>query len=174
MASNALISYIGADKPGLISTLSNFLTEKGGSVGDTTFALLGAGAELNMIYELPKGLDYKDLGKEIKKMPEVSDGEVKVTDFQHKVDRGPSSRITHRIILSGKDQPGLLARVTRSLDDHGANIVRLNTEKLKGSGGDQYIARFAISLREERAPTCLAAIANIAVENKLTIRYETA
>ena len=75
MAKNALISYIGADKPGLISTLSNFLTEKGGAVGDTTFALLGAGAELNMIYELPKGLDAKDLGKEIKKMPEVSDGE---------------------------------------------------------------------------------------------------
>ncbi|HEY4636492.1 MAG TPA: amino acid-binding protein, partial [Rhodospirillales bacterium] len=60
------------------------------------------------------------------------------------------------------------------LDEHGANVVRMNAERLMGASGKQYISRFAISLREERAPACLAAIVGLASELKLTFRYETA
>ena len=74
----------------------------------------------------------------------------------------------------GQDRQGFIAKFTALLVKHGANIVRVNAGKVEGATGDQYIAVFAISLRDERAPDCLAAIVHTAGELKLSFRYETA
>jgi glycine cleavage system transcriptional repressor len=174
MAENALITYIGPDRAGLIAKVTGRVSDLGGDLGDVTFAALGEAAEMTLICELPKDLSLDKLEKELKALPEVQAGEVKVSPFQMKSMLGPSSRITHRIILSGGDRPGLVAKITKILDEHGANVVRMNAERLMGVSGKQYISRFAISLREERAPACLAAIVSLAGELKLTFRYETA
>lgn len=174
MAQNSLISFIGPDRPGLIARVTGRLFDLGGNLGEITFATLGEGAEMTLIYEMPKGLTVDALAKELEEMPDLAGGEVRVRDFQLKAVHGPSSRITHRIILSGGDRPGVIARITKILDEHGANIVRMNSEKLHGSAGDQYISRFAVSMREEKAPSCLADIVAAAGELKLTFRYETA
>ena len=172
--SSILISFIGPDRPGLLADVSHMLSEKGGNISDTTLAVLGGDAELTMIYDLPKGLSLADIEAELKKNPKLSTGELSVKPHERKVAPGPSSRITHRIILAGKDQKGLLAELTKVMNDHGANIVRMNSETIRGAEGDQYIARFAVSLREEKAPSCLAGIVTIAGKLKLTFRYETA
>jgi len=174
MAENALISYIGPDRAGLIAKITGRLFELGGDLGDVTFAALGEAAEMTLICEVPKDLTVDKLQKELRALPEVQGGELKITPFQLKAMLGPSSRITHRIILSGGDRPGLVSKITKILDEHGANIVRMNAERLMGASGKQYISRFAISLREERAPACLASIVTLAGELKLTFRYETA
>jgi glycine cleavage system transcriptional repressor len=174
MAENALITYIGPDRSGLIAKVAGRLFDLGGDLGDVTFAALGEAAEMTLLCELPKELTLDKLQKELRALPEVQDGDLKVTPFQLKSMLGPSSRITHRIILSGGDRPGLVAKITKILDEHGANVVRMNAERLMGTSGKQYISRFAISLREERAPACLAAIVSLAGELKLTFRYETA
>lgn len=174
MAENALISYIGPDRSGLIAKVSGRLFELGGDLGDVTFAALGDAAEMTLLCEVPKDMTIDKLQSELRSLPEVQAGEIKVTPFQMKSMSGPSSRITHRIILSGGDRPGLVAKITKILDEHGANVVRMNAERLMGASGKQYISRFAISLREERAPACLASIVSLAGELKLTFRYETA
>ena len=174
MAENALISYIGPDRAGLISRVTGRLFELGGSLGDITFAALGRGAEMTLIYELPKGQTIDSLRKEMESLPEVQSGEFKVKEFELKPVVGPTSRITHRVILSGGDRPGLGAKIIKIMDEHGARVVRMNAEKLIGATGDQYIARFAISVRHERAPACLSGIVALAGELGLTFRYETA
>ncbi|MGB8275397.1 MAG: ACT domain-containing protein [Alphaproteobacteria bacterium] len=174
MADNALISYLGPDRPGLISKLTGRLFELGGSLGDVTFAALGRGAEMTLLYELPKGQTVDTLRQDLSALPEVQSGEFKVNEFVLKPVAGPASRITHRIILSGGDRPGLVARIIKILDEHGARVVRMNAERLIGATGDQYIARFAVSVRHERAPGCLAGVVSLAGELGLTFRYETA
>jgi glycine cleavage system regulatory protein len=82
--------------------------------------------------------------------------------------------VTHRVILPGQDRAGFIAEFTALLDEHGANIIRVNAGKVEGAAGDQYIAVFAISLRDEKGPDCLAAIVHTAGELKLSFRYETA
>ena len=174
MAENALITYIGPDRAGLINKITSRVFELGGDLGDVTFAALGEAAEMTLLCEMPKDLTTDKLKKDLAGLPEVQDGELKVESFQLKTMLGPSSRITHRIILSGGDRPGLVSKITKILDEFGANIVRMNAERLMGASGKQYISRFAIALREERAPACLAAIVTLAGELKLTFRYETA
>jgi len=174
MAENALITYVGPDRAGLISKITGRIFELGGDLGDVTFTAMGEEAEMTVLCEIPKDMTLDRLSKELSALPEVRDGELKAAPFHIKTMLGPSSRITHRIILSGGDRPGLVAKITKILDEHGANIVRMNAERLMGASGKQYISRFAISLREERAPACLADIVTLAGELKLTFRYETA
>ena len=69
--------------------------------------------------------------------------------------KSSTSKITHRIVLSGDDQKGLLNKIIKTLDENNALIVRMNTEKIVYPNNTQYISRFAISIREENAPECL-------------------
>ena len=39
-------------------------------------------------------------------------------------------KITHRIVLSGDDQKGLLNKIIKTLNDNNALIIRMNTEKI--------------------------------------------
>ena len=87
-------------------------------------------------------------------------------------DFGPTSKITHRIVLSGDDKKGLLNKIITTLDQNNAIIVRMNTEKITFPSNTQYIARFAISIRDENAPQCLSEIVKVAGEMKLTFRYK--
>ena len=64
-------------------------------------------------------------------------------------------------------------KVLKTLDDNNALIIRMNTEKISYPENTQYISRFAISIRDENAPECLAQIVKVAGEMKLTFRYET-
>ncbi len=174
MANNILISFLGPHMPGLIPNTTKQLFELGGILGEFTFAVLGEAAELTLIYEMPDDVTIEQVEDNLRAMPEFAEGELKVIDSQLKARRGPSSRVTHRIILSGKDQPGFIAKFTELLDAHGAHIIRVNAGKVEGARGYQYIAVFAVSLRDEKAPDCLSAIVHTAGEIKLAFRYETA
>ena len=63
--------------------------------------------------------------------------------------------------------------IIKTLDQNNAFIIRMNTEKIAYPKNTQYISRFAISIRDENAPECLAQIVKVAGEMKLTFRYET-
>jgi glycine cleavage system transcriptional repressor len=81
---------------------------------------------------------------------------------------GPAARITHRVEVSGGDQLGLIARLADIFAQFGANIVRLDAQKLPDSEGGRYVTRFAVALPKDRAETCLSAIANTAGSLGLT------
>ena len=51
MTENVLISYLGENKPNLISEITAYLTEIGGEFSGVTFATLGRVCELTMVYQ---------------------------------------------------------------------------------------------------------------------------
>ena len=59
--------------------------------------------------------------------------------------------------MSGGDQLGLIARLAEIFAQNGANIVRLEAQKLPDAAGGRYVTRFAVWL-PERARLCLAAV----------------
>ena len=109
----------------------------------------------------------------MQKLSSVGDGQLQIKSLPNQSDSGPTSKITHRIVLSGDDKKGLLNKIIKTLDENNALIVRMNTEKISFPNNTQYISRFAISVREENAPECLSQIVKVAGEMKLTFRYET-
>ena len=164
MAKNALISIICPDSVGLISSITGLLYDLGVNLGDTTFAVLGAGAEFTAVCELPKSVSIEDLELELNWLKELDGAELTVTSFDMSPVHNETAQITHRISLSGGDRPGLIARLCEVFGQFNANVVRLNSDRIPGERDDQYEIRISVWLPTESAKSCLAVVANTAGE----------
>lgn len=162
MSANALVSILCRDRVGLVSAVADYLFNAGINLRDTTFAAYGAGAEFTSVCELPSGLSLDEVEHGLRQLEELAGAQVRVVPFEFDPAHGPQGRITHRIEVSGGDQLGLIARLSEIFAQFGANIVRLDAQKLPDSEGGRYVTRVAVYLPPERAETCLAAVANTA------------
>ncbi|MGF1640759.1 MAG: glycine cleavage system protein R [Rhodospirillales bacterium] len=175
MTTVALISITGPDRVGLISAISGRLFELGANLGDTAFAVLGAGAEFTSVVELPDDLGLEATAAELQALPELADAEVSVTRFALAPVHGPLGRVTHTITVAGGDRPGLIARLSEVFQQFQANIVRLNAERIDDPrGGSHYAVVFAVCLPEDNARNCLATVANTAGSLALSCHWEAA
>ncbi|MGH6720160.1 MAG: glycine cleavage system protein R [Alphaproteobacteria bacterium] len=166
-----LVTIVCRDRPGLIAAVAGRLYDLNANLADTTFAVLGEGAELTAVVQPPREMTAADIERELASLPEIGDGKVEARDWKLGMYHGPSGRITHRIEVAGGDRPGLIARLSEVFGQFGANIVRMNAETIPDTGGAQYVTRFAVSIPSERADACLATIGNTAGELKLVYRW---
>ena len=175
MSRTALISVTGEDKLGLISELTARIFDLGGNLGDTTFAVLGTGFEFSAVVEFPDPTVLDDVGQELRTLPMMSEASFKIEPFRYDPVHDESGRITHRVRISGGDQPGLVARLSEVFVNFNANVVRMNCETLEGSDGStHYVTRFAVSIPKERAAACLAAVGNTAGQLDLVCTWDEA
>ncbi len=169
-----LIQIFARDEPGLVSAVSDCLFHLGLNLGDTTFAVLGTGAEFTAVVEEPVPVSIDEIRHRLSDLPEVEGAEVQVEEFDIAPVHGPSATVTHRITIRGDDQPGLVARLTEVFVDYGANIVRMNAERIPRAGGSTYVIRLAVWLPQGRASACLAAVRNTASQLQLDTEWHNA
>ena len=72
----ALIYYLGENKPNLITDVTNYLTEMEGDFSGVTFATLGRGCELTMIYEKDSEINFDDLQNGLNKIESCKKGKI--------------------------------------------------------------------------------------------------
>lgn len=162
MTHNALISITCADRIGLVAAIAGRLFDLGTNLADATVAVLGGAAEFSAVAELPDSLPLEQVADELRTLPELSDASVSVEPFALPTERAPSGRVSHRISVSGGDRPGLIARLSEVFVQFGANIVRLNAERIPVPTGTRYALVIALFIPPENAETCLATVANTA------------
>lgn len=170
MTKNLLVSVICKDRVGLVAALTGRLFDLGGNLADTTFAVLGEGCEFTTVAEFADDTDAQAVERELSGLDDLAGAEVSVTPFALGTVHGPLGRLTHRVVVSGGDRPGLIARLSELFGEFGANIVRLNSERIPGQGGDDYVVTFGVSIPEAAAQTCLATVDNTAGELGLKCR----
>ncbi|HVM85969.1 MAG TPA: ACT domain-containing protein [Candidatus Binatia bacterium] len=167
----ALVSIICEDHAGLIADVTGRLFDIGINLGDTTFAVLGGGAEFTLVAKLPKGVTLADLERELKSLPDMKDARLSVTAFSYRESHDERARITHRIEITGDDSPGLIARLSEAFRQFGANIVRLNSESVPSESGARFLLRLAIWVPQDKAAACLATVANTAGQMNLKCQW---
>jgi len=172
MTTTALVSIIGPDRIGLVSAITGRLFDLGADLGDTSFAVLGGGAEFTAICEFPGDMALESLQAELEALPEIEDAEVKVSRFELASMHPASETITHTITISGGDSPGLMARLCEVFQQSDANIVRLNSERVPGTEHRQYVISAAVAIPAQNEQTCLATVTNTAGELGLTCQWE--
>lgn len=172
MAAVALVSILCLDRVGLVAAIADCLFAAGVNLRDTSFAVLGRGAEFTSVCELPAGLDAGRLREELARLPDLEGAQLRVVPYGFDPLPGPMGQITHRIEVSGGDQLGLIARLAEIFAQNGANIVRLDAQKLPESEGGRYVTRFSVWLPRDRAALCIAAVANTAGSLGLESRAE--
>lgn len=175
MPQTALVSIICEDYTGLIAEVTGLLYDAGANLGDTTFAVLGGAAEFTSVCEFPDGMDLAKSEKDLRDLPGLSaqpKAKISVAPFDYAAVHGETAQITHRIEITGEDSPGLIARLSEVFVGYGANIVRLNSERIPGgSGRARYVSRLAVSIPPEKVQACLATVANTAGELRLSCHW---
>ena len=111
MSNVALVSIFCSDRTGLIAAIAGRLFDLGINLGDTSFAVLGAGAKFTSVCELPNSFSINDLNEELAGLDELAEAEINVTPFTLDQIHDASGTITQRITVRGGDQPGLIARL---------------------------------------------------------------
>lgn len=172
MANTALISIICADHAGLIADITGRLYELGVNLGDTTFAVLGGGAEFTLVAKLPAGMTLAEVERELSSLHALRNARLTVQPFQYRESHDNSAQITHRIEISGDDSPGLIARLSEVSRQYGVNIVRLNSESAPSTSGARFILRMAVFIPQDKAASCMAAIANTAGQMHLKCLWQ--
>jgi len=162
MASVALVSVLGPDRVGLVAAIAEHLFDVGVNLRDTTFSVLGSGAEFVALCELPSGLEAGDIEAGLRSLPELAGAEVRAMPYAFDPGPGPAGRITHRITISGGDQLGLVARLAEVFGQYDSNIVRLEARKLADAEGGLYVTRFAVFIPDDQVNLCLATVTNTA------------
>jgi glycine cleavage system transcriptional repressor len=171
MSTNALVSIICPDRVGLVSAITGQIYDLGINLGDTTFAVLGGGAELTAVCELPDSLSLEELEKALAGLDKLQGAKLTVTNFDLSPVHSESGRITHRITLQGGDRPGLIARLCEVFGQFNANIVRLNSDKMPGERDDQYEIRIGVWIPQESIKSCHAIVANTAGELRMNYKW---
>jgi len=155
----------------VIAGVTGRLYDLGINLGDTTFAILGAGADFTLVAKLPEGLSLAELEREMQSLPELAGAKLTVTPFGYRESHDESARITHRIEITGDDSPGLIARLSEAFPAFGANIVWLNSESAPGASGARFLLRMAISVPDDKAAVCMATVANTAGQMNLKCQW---
>jgi glycine cleavage system transcriptional repressor len=161
MTTTAIVTVLCPDKTGLVSSITGLLWELGANLTDTSFAVLGSGADFSAICELPPGVDVSDIEQALAALDLLVGAEISVRPYNFEAHHGPEGDVSHRIIVSGGDQPGLVARLCETFVEFGANIVSLNAGPLAHQR-DRYVIRLAVSIPDPAADACIATVTNTA------------
>lgn len=162
MNSVALVSVFGPDRIGLVAAIADHLFGAGVNLRDTSFATFGKGAEFVAVCELPEGLAHKDVEQGLAALPDLAGAEIRAVPYGFDPEPPAAGLVTHRIVVSGGDQLGLVARLAEIFARYDANIVRLEARRLPEGEGGLYVTRFAVSIPGDQTDLCLAAVANTA------------
>lgn len=175
MPTTLLVSITAADRIGLVAALTGCVFDLGGNLADTTFAVLGEGAKFSGVAEFHDDISPDTLQAELTALDELSGAEINIRPFDHAAVHGPQGRLTHRVVVSGGDRPGLIARLSEVFGEFDGNIVRLNAERIPsgatGNSEDDYAVTFGVSLPSEKVQTCMATVSNTAGELGLNCRW---
>lgn len=150
------------DRTGLLAAVTARLFDLGGNLGDTSFAVLGTEAQYTCVAELPDEVSLGETQAELEKIPELAGADIAVVPFALTPVHGPSGHVTHRVEVRGDDRPGLVARLAEAFAEFGANIVRMDTERLPGAVAGRYVMRFEVWIPAERADACITTVGNTA------------
>ncbi len=157
------------DRTGLVAGLTNTLFDLDANLGDTRFAVLGAGAEFSAVVSVPDDVRAEQVRAALEGTPEAKGAEVSVSAYDAWTNPDGGPEVTHEVIVTGGDRPGLVTRLAEVFGDFGANIATMNAQPLPHEA-DQYAIRFAVAIPAARAAACLATVANTAQSLGLSYR----
>lgn len=172
--SHVLLTVFCPDRTGLVATIAGRLFEIGANLGDTSFSVLGTAAEFTAICKIPPYIAAEQLREDLSAMPELAGATVGVSPFGFDAQHGPSARITHVVLVSGGDRPGLIARLSEAFTQFKANIVRMDAQSMPDRRGSRYVTRFAVNIPSASADSCINTVANTAEELGLSCQWEKA
>ncbi|MFA9431486.1 glycine cleavage system protein R [Egicoccus sp. AB-alg2] len=132
------VTAVGADRPGIVAAVADVLHERGGNVEDSAMTILGGHFAIVLIVRTD------DQPQELREALEsATSGLGLVVSVSRAEGTRRPAEPTHLLSVYGADRPGIVAGVTRTLAELGANITDLETQVI---GQDEPVYAMVIEL----------------------------
>ncbi len=126
METHAILTAIGADRPGLVEEVSQFIFERGGNIADSRMVNLRGQFAIMVLL----GGDEKTLGRIRSDVWQLQQSSGLHADLRPASAVGSVSSadaLAYRLTATAIDQPGLVHRISHLLKALGVNIESLET-----------------------------------------------
>jgi glycine cleavage system transcriptional repressor len=123
------LSAIGLDRPGIVADLAELIYECDCNLEDSSMTILGSEFAVLLLLSGEAPDVERRLGAACKRL----EWEKRLTVFFRPLEDDPSGRAGRQgsrmeCVVSGVDKAGIVARVARTLADHGVNVTALQTQ----------------------------------------------
>lgn len=147
------VTAVGADRPGIVASITQALLDLGGNLADCRAALLRGSFAIVVVAALPDGVSDDDLRAALA----ASSGDLGLGVWVGPAQAPSPHPEGERCVISvyGADHPGIVAAVSRSLADADVNIVDLSSRVV----GDPpiYVLGLEVELPAGMSPSALTA-----------------
>ncbi len=141
---NAVITAIGADRPGIVDRLAGLIHEAGGNIEESRMAILGGDFALIQLFsgspaavaKVRKGLGRAARALRLSCTMKITRSRRKSKPF-----------IVYRLNVSGLDHPGIVHRVAAALSRLDVNVATLDTHQAEAPMSGAPVFRLAADLQ---------------------------
>jgi glycine cleavage system regulatory protein/folate-dependent phosphoribosylglycinamide formyltransferase PurN len=137
VATSLIVTAIGADRPGIVSLLSDRAQGFGANWAGSRMANL-AGQFAGMVHFEVPAQNAEPLAQALRGLE--SSG-LRVVIAKVDAPPAPAGRRIVKLELTGLDRPGIIRDLSRSLAQHGVSIDDLHTEIVDGASGAEHLFR---------------------------------
>jgi glycine cleavage system transcriptional repressor len=118
------VTAIGADRPGIVATLTRALFDLGANLEDVSSTILRGHFAIMLVADASAVSQIDDLVRPLSRVMAPLDVAVSVRAVE---EGSPTrARATHRLTVYGSDRPGIVAELTERLASLGVNITDLS------------------------------------------------
>jgi glycine cleavage system transcriptional repressor len=133
------VTAIGSDRPGIVAAVTRVLQDRGGNLEDSAMTILGGHFAIVLLVATEE--DTETLSSALAE----ATSELGLTVSVSRADgRRKPVDATHLLSVYGTDRPGIVAGVTETLAELGANITDLETQVI--GSGDEAVYAMVIEL----------------------------
>lgn len=150
-----IMTVLGADRPGLVSSLADTVSKHGGNWLESRMARLAGQFAGIVRIECPESA-VDALLAELHTPPSPGSPGLSVQAVREAVDE-PAKRRTLVVDVMGNDRPGIVRELTAAIAEAGGNVEELTTglESAPMSGHPMFRARGVVSIPENAEPSAL-------------------
>jgi glycine cleavage system transcriptional repressor len=154
MTSESAVWALGADRPGIVASVTGVLFQMGCNLKDCSMTVLSGHFAMMMLVEAPDDLTAEALEAALGKAEGCADLTLAVRPA------GAAAAMVagdpYIVSVYGSDHPGIVHRIATVLADHGANITDVNTRVI-GDGEPVYAMMLEVALPRSLDPGTLGA-----------------
>lgn len=150
----AIVTAFGQDRPGIVAALAEGLFQLGCNIEDTSSVRLRGEFTMMLLVRLPKGMAADQLADRLPPYISLLDLTVLCREVSAQAATRVPEAATPTFMLSvyGADHPGIVARVARTVSDHGGNIAVMNTRVIGAADKPVYVMVLEIKLPDGASP----------------------
>jgi len=125
---DVIVTSVGADRPGIVASLTRVVRELGGNLEDCRASHLCGAFAVALLLNVPDEVSAADVKSALAPVAAELEMSLSVGPVEHEDDHDAHDRCM--ISVYGPDQPGIVSAMTTAISAQGANIVELSSRAL--------------------------------------------